>query len=197
MPKIQISSDGTKKNTELSIDGKTIKNCCSIYFAHYGGDPSFSYETEEPGKNGMVKRTNYRMVSKNAEVNASLIETPSSQEMAISSTHPKVKDKQDHFPIHSETYAQNVLTMMDRFTCAPSWWSGSLADLKSHVKGAIKAKFPNILAKKLKKETKKMEKVSDKPGVLNHKKDKKKNKNIYAHPGEEAPELTKDESKKK
>jgi hypothetical protein len=60
------------------------------------------------------------------------------------STHSKVKDKKDHFPIDTAGRARNALARANQFDSAPEWWSGSIKELKNAVVKAVKAKYPSI-----------------------------------------------------
>jgi len=60
------------------------------------------------------------------------------------STHSKVKDKKDHFPIDTAGRARNALARVNQFDSAPEWWSGSIKELKNAVVKAVKAKYPSI-----------------------------------------------------
>lgn len=58
--------------------------------------------------------------------------------------HPKVKDDKDHFPIDTAGRARNALAQVQKYTSAPSWWKGSLEELKNSVSKAVKKKYPSI-----------------------------------------------------
>lgn len=62
----------------------------------------------------------------------------------IPANHPKCKDKSGHFPIPDEDHARNALARVAQFSSAPKWWSGTLAELVSLVKRAVKRKFKKI-----------------------------------------------------
>jgi hypothetical protein len=57
---------------------------------------------------------------------------------------PKVKDNKDHFPLGSEDQARAALSYAGHYTKAPSWYKGSLEELKSAVRRAVKRHYPNI-----------------------------------------------------
>lgn len=58
--------------------------------------------------------------------------------------HPKVKDDKPHFPINDEAHGKNALARANQYGAAPSWYNGSLEDLKKTVADKVKAKFPGI-----------------------------------------------------
>jgi len=60
------------------------------------------------------------------------------------SSHPKVKDNKDHFPLGDENQARNALARASQYDSAPEWWSGSLQELVSAVQRAVKGKYPSI-----------------------------------------------------
>lgn len=60
------------------------------------------------------------------------------------STHPKVTDKKDHFPLNSEAQARNALARVNQYSKAPPWYDGSLESLVSTVVRAVKKKYKDI-----------------------------------------------------
>jgi hypothetical protein len=60
------------------------------------------------------------------------------------STHPKVKDNKDHFPINDADQARNALARASQYSSAPPWYSGSLESLVGAVQRAVKSKYPSI-----------------------------------------------------
>lgn len=70
-------------------------------------------------------------------------------------THPKVKDKKDHFPINTRGRGRNALSRANQFLSVPTWYSGSLKEFVSSVARAVKTKYPSIeVSKKAKKPNK-------------------------------------------
>jgi 5'(3')-deoxyribonucleotidase len=57
---------------------------------------------------------------------------------------PKVKDDKDHFPIPDKNHGQNALARVNQYGEVPSWYDGSLSELKAAVVRAVKGKFPGI-----------------------------------------------------
>lgn len=60
------------------------------------------------------------------------------------STHDKVTDNKDHFPINSISRGRNALARVNQFSVAPKWWSGTLEELKNAVRRAVHSKYPSI-----------------------------------------------------
>lgn len=60
------------------------------------------------------------------------------------STHPKVKDKKDHFPINSKSQAANALARANQFKAAPTWFKGTVKELVNSVSRAVHKKYPGI-----------------------------------------------------
>jgi hypothetical protein len=56
----------------------------------------------------------------------------------------KVKDDKDHFPINSISQARNALSRAGQYKEVPSWYSGSLTELKGKIKRDVKKKYPSI-----------------------------------------------------
>lgn len=60
------------------------------------------------------------------------------------STHPKVKDKKDHFPINNIAQARNALARVAQYDASPPWYDGSLAELQKTVRNAVARAYPTI-----------------------------------------------------
>lgn len=60
------------------------------------------------------------------------------------STSGKVKDNKDHFPINSASQARNALARAGQYSKVPSWYSGTLEELKSSIRSHVKSKYPSI-----------------------------------------------------
>lgn len=60
------------------------------------------------------------------------------------STHPKVLDNKDHFPIDTAARARNALARVNQYDEAPPWWDGSLESLVSAVVRAVKKQYKDI-----------------------------------------------------
>jgi hypothetical protein len=61
---------------------------------------------------------------------------------------PKVLDKKDHFPIPDSGHGQNALARVNQYSSVPSWYDGSLEELKSAVVKAVESKFPKMEVEK-------------------------------------------------
>jgi len=59
-----------------------------------------------------------------------------------------VKDDKDHFPVNSIEQARNALARAGQYKSAPSWYDGSLAELKSKIKSKVSRKYPSIKVSK-------------------------------------------------
>lgn len=64
------------------------------------------------------------------------------------STHPKVKDDKDHFPINDLAHARNALARVEQYDSVPSWYDGTLGGLQSAVRRAVYKKFPGLRSRK-------------------------------------------------
>jgi len=69
-------------------------------------------------------------------------------------THPKVKDNKDHFPINDLAHGRNALARVMQYSSVPSWYDGTLADLRSAVRRAVYGKFPGLKSRKKEREGK-------------------------------------------
>jgi|WetSurMetagenome_2_1015567.scaffolds.fasta_scaffold593962_2 hypothetical protein len=56
----------------------------------------------------------------------------------------KVTDDKDHFPIDTIERARNALARVNQYTAVPSWYKGTLEQLKAKVRSAVHAKYPSI-----------------------------------------------------
>lgn len=68
----------------------------------------------------------------------------SKSEPIFQSTHPKVTDNKDHFPIDTIGRARNALARVNQFEESPPWWKGSLKSLVSAVTKAVHKKYKGI-----------------------------------------------------
>ena len=61
------------------------------------------------------------------------------------STHPKVNDGRDHYPIPDKSHGKSALGRLSQFKDSkPSWWDGSVEELKNAILRAVKGKFPGM-----------------------------------------------------
>jgi hypothetical protein len=56
----------------------------------------------------------------------------------------KVKDHKDHFPISDAAHARNAISRVNQYSSVPTWYDGSLKELKAAVYSAVRSKFPSI-----------------------------------------------------
>ena len=61
--------------------------------------------------------------------------------------NPKVTDDKDHYPINSTTQAKNLAQKINDLTEKPSWWKGTLNQLKNTVMKCIKQTYPKLMNK--------------------------------------------------
>jgi len=62
----------------------------------------------------------------------------------FSDSSSKVKDKKDHFPIPDIAHARNALARVNQYSEVPSWYEGSLEELRAKVRSAVHSKYPSI-----------------------------------------------------
>jgi hypothetical protein len=60
------------------------------------------------------------------------------------STHSKVNDNKDHFPLGNANQARNALARVAQYTSKPKWYNGTLESLKNAVKRAVHKEYPLI-----------------------------------------------------
>lgn len=60
------------------------------------------------------------------------------------STSLKVKDDKDHFPIPDIAHARNALARVNQYSSVPSWYDGTLTELKAKVRSAVHSRYPSI-----------------------------------------------------
>jgi hypothetical protein len=68
----------------------------------------------------------------------------SSSDFVFPANHPSVTDDDDHFPIDTENRGRNALARANQFGDAPSWYKGSLKNLKKTIAEKVKARYPGI-----------------------------------------------------
>jgi hypothetical protein len=97
-------------------------------------------------KNGMVKTAKeLDVITNTLEKFANIIPAGSERPAPIfSDSSSKVKDKKDHFPIPDIAHARNALARVNQYSEVPSWYDGSLEELRSKVKSTVHSKFPSI-----------------------------------------------------
>lgn len=57
---------------------------------------------------------------------------------------PNVLDNKDHFPIPDLAHARNALARVNQYSEVPSWYKGTLEELRKKVVKTVKSKFPSI-----------------------------------------------------
>lgn len=97
-------------------------------------------------KEGMIEvAKEVDIISNTLERFAKIIPAGSERPAPIfSDSSSKVKDKKDHFPIPDIAHARNALARVNQYSEAPSWYDGSLEELRSKVKSAVHSKYPSI-----------------------------------------------------
>lgn len=153
-PPIMVMSDGTPEGTHLMVHGQLVPfKRMDIYCSHDPEYPhcSVSVTMNETDDNGMVveKTLTLRKEPPSEVKGAKKKLDPKAKvrnrgNVVFSSTHPKVTDDKDHFPINDADQARNALARVAQFDAAPKWWSGSLKQLQAAVRGAVKRKFKTI-----------------------------------------------------
>jgi hypothetical protein len=56
----------------------------------------------------------------------------------------KVKDNKDHFPINDANQARDALSRVAQYSSVPPWYDGTLEELQSAVRNAVKRAYPGI-----------------------------------------------------
>lgn len=86
------------------------------------------------------------VVSNTIEKMAKIIPQGDNRPAAIfPSTHPKVNDGKDHYPIPDKSHGKSALQRLSQFKDSkPSWWDGSVEELKSTILRSVKDKFPGM-----------------------------------------------------
>lgn len=93
---------------------------------------------------GLVKKAEQIDIISNTLEAAELPHTKDRPAPIFPKESPKVKDDKDHFPIPDKNHGLNALARVNQYGAAPSWYDGSLEDLKATVVKAVKSKFPGI-----------------------------------------------------
>jgi hypothetical protein len=78
-----------------------------------------------------------------------------SSKVAVPKTNTKVKDNEDHYPIHDLAHARNALARVHQYDGeAPDWWDGTLASLVDTVTKAVYREYPGLAERKADREGK-------------------------------------------
>lgn len=88
----------------------------------------------------------------------------------LKADHPLVDDGQDHYPVFSEMAAKITLEKLAEQTKVPSWWLGSLDELKHTIEAAIKqaGDLPPEFLKNIKKKKDEGEEKEEKEAALSN-----------------------------
>lgn len=156
---IMIVSDGSPEGTTLMVNGvpinaKRINLYCSKDEDYPNCDLSITIEESGPDGLRIEKTLTLRKEPSDAKYpslkgakkpkldpNAKV---RNRGDVVFPSTHAKVTDNKDHFPINDADQARNALSRVAQYSAAPSWWSGSLKQLQAAVRSAVKRKFKDI-----------------------------------------------------
>lgn len=137
----ELTNDGMLKEfsfrlprkDEATINQETV--CGASFEKKEKEKKEWSYSQTTPGKKP----------TKKLDPDAKVRNRPSA---IFPSTHPKVKDNKDHFPIDTEARGRNALARVNQYSSSPPWWSGSLQELKNAVVSAVHRKYPGIKVSK-------------------------------------------------
>jgi hypothetical protein len=154
---ITILSDGTSAGTVVMLNGQVVEfDSFDIYCDRgnpehdYPASCSMSITMREKGEDGVeVRRTLTLRKEEESKGLAVKKSDPKAKvrnrgNVVFSSTHAKVTDNKDHFPINDADQARNALARVAQFSAAPKWWSGSLKQLQAAVRSAVSKKFKGI-----------------------------------------------------
>ncbi len=155
-PPIVVMSDGTPENTHLMINGQMVPfKRMDLYCSRDDKYPhcSVSITTEQADENGLLIEKTLTLRKEPPGDDVPLkgkkkldpkAKVRNRGDVVFASTHPKVTDNKDHFPINDADQARNALSRVAQFSATPKWWSGSLKQVQSAVRSAVKRKFKGI-----------------------------------------------------
>jgi len=152
---IIILSDGTPEGTKIMVHGQPIEfTRMDLYCSKSDDYPhcslSITQKTESPDGQTVERTMTLRKESSiDTTVATKRKLDPKAKvrnrgDVVFSSTHSKVTDNKDHFPINDANQARNALSRVAQYNAAPKWWSGSLKQLQSAVRNAVQRKFKKI-----------------------------------------------------
>lgn len=93
---------------------------------------------------GLIKKASQIDVISNTLEAGTLPHTKDKPAPIFSKDNPKVKDDKDHFPIPDAAHGRNALARVNQYGSVPSWYDGSLQELKDAVVKAVESKFPSV-----------------------------------------------------
>jgi len=82
--------------------------------------------------------------SKYSQTEAKKTKAQTRGKCVFQSSHAKVTDDKDHFPINSVKQARNALARAGQYNKSPSWYKGSLSQLQKTIQNAVKKAYPSI-----------------------------------------------------
>ena len=151
-PPIMIMSDGTPEGTVLMLHGQLVAaKRISMYCSNDEDYPhcDLSITIEQSDDAGLIVEKTLTLRKEPPRECKVLSEKTDPKvrnrgDAVFPSTHAKVTDNKDHFPINDADQARNALARVAQFDAAPKWWAGDLKSLQATVRRAVKAKFKNI-----------------------------------------------------
>ncbi len=157
-PPIMIMSDGTPEGTHILIHGQMLAfKRMDMYCSNDPDYPncSISITMNETDNDGLIieKTLTLRKEPPAEKDSPTLVGQKKADpdakvrnrgKVVFSSTHAKVKDNKDHFPINDANQARNALSRVAQFNTVPKWWAGSLKQLQAAVRNAVKRNFKSI-----------------------------------------------------
>ena len=63
---------------------------------------------------------------------------------ALGKNHRLVNDDRNHYPTHDAAHARNALSRVMQHDSVPSWFDGTITQLRRIVINNVKKKFPSI-----------------------------------------------------
>jgi len=119
-----------------------------------GNKPHYK-ERKKKESSGML-RTDAEAVDSIVDeiVTAKTVKKRSRGTCVFQSTHPKVKDNKDHFPMNDLAQAANALARVMQYDSVPSWYDGTLKGLQAAVRRGVYGKYPGLKSRKEKREGK-------------------------------------------
>lgn len=114
---------------------------CKKNFKHDRGEPCIEQSCPVCGSKMQPAKEGDSMAERKPDPGAKV---RNRGKCALPAEHPKVNDNEDHYPINNVDRARNALARVAQQSSSPDWFDGTLEQLQSIVRGAVKKAYPSI-----------------------------------------------------
>jgi len=154
-----VAPPGWGGTVEHMKEHEEIENPWALawWMRNKGNKPHYKERKRKKGRSGMLQTDAETIDSIVGEVVTAKRETVKKRSRGtcvFQSTHPKVNDNKDHFPMNDLAQASNALARVMQYDSVPSWYDGTLKGLQAAVRRGVYGKYPGLKSRKEKREGK-------------------------------------------